>query len=480
MQRATRSAALSFVVAASVLAAAACGSSPAPPAGSLLGAADGDASAGGSTSGASSGGSGAGNPGASGSSGGGSSGGGSSGGSASSGAGAGSADGGSSGGSSGTGSSTGAGATQPPADVAGCGTTTLYAVPDDTSAAGPWPVGVHTAQLSMTGGMRPVEIWYPATLGSAQGASPATYDPEDYLPNGQASKIPASANKLISCGCYRDLPLDTTHGPYPAVIFLHGTGSFRTASLSTMVQWASRGFVVVATDHAGLYLTDFLVTSSLGGCTGGTGIAYGSQNLSADVDAMIAALTSPAGDFGLLAGHVDMSRIGMSGHSQGAQNAAQFASKPHVAVDMPLADLGGTVPTQTSELKSVLVMAGTSDSVVAFSSDTSAYSGSTAPTKRLVGITGGDHLDVTDLCWETNAAGQTAIEAANQYGVCGVGLLDALAKCGTLSPPTIGPAIVNYATTAALEETLHCQDRASAFSMLQSKYSEVGTYMHSP
>ena len=332
----------------------------------------------------------------------------------------------------------------------------------------------------MTGGVRPVEIWYPAKLGSDSGQTAASYDVEQYLPNGQAAKIPPSANKVASCGCYRDLPLDSTHGPYPAVIFLHGPGSFRTASLSTMVQWASRGFVVVATDHAGLYLTDFLVTSSLGTCSGGTGVGYGSQNLGADVDAMIAALTAASGDFAFLGTHVDMTQIGISGQSQGAQNAAQFASKPHVAVDMPLADLGGTVPTATSALKSVLVVAGTSDSVVSFSSDMSAYGGSTAPIKRLVGITGADHLDVTDLCWETNSAGQTAIQAANQYGVCGVGLLDALAKCGTLSPPTLGPGIVNYVTTAALEETLHCADRSAAFSGLVSKYPQVGTYDHNP
>jgi dienelactone hydrolase len=363
--------------------------------------------------------------------------------------------------------------------VAGCGGATLYQVPADTSAAGPWPVGVQTAHLSMTGGSRPVEIWYPATVGSDSGQAKVTYDAEDYLPNGQASKIPASANKLGVCNCYRSLPLDTSHGPYPAVIFLHGTGSFRTASLTTMVQWASRGFVVVATDHAGLYLTDFLVTAALGTCTGGTGVGYGSQNLSADVDAMIAALTSHSGDFAFLGSHVDMSRIGISGHSQGAQNSAQFATKPNVQVDMPLADLGGTAVPSTASLKSVAIIAGMSDSVVQYSSDQSAYSGSPMP-KRLVGITGGDHLDVTDLCWLTNDSGQTAIQIAQQYGVCGAGLLAALAKCGTLSPATIGPQIVNYVTTAALEETLHCQDRSAAFSALKGKYSQVGDFQHTP
>jgi predicted dienelactone hydrolase len=364
--------------------------------------------------------------------------------------------------------------------VAGCTGTTLLATDPDTSVPGPWPVGVQTVQLAMTGGSRPVEVWYPATVGSDSGQTAAAYNVEDYLPNGQASKIPASANKVVACNCYRGLPLDTSHGPYPAVIFLHGTGSFRYANLSTMVQWASRGFIVIATDHAGLYLTDFLVTASLGTCTGGTGVAYGSQDLSADVDDMIAALTPPSGGFSFLGSGVDMTRIGISGHSQGAQNAAQFASKPNVQVDMPLADLGGTVPTQTSLLKSVLVAAGTSDSVVPFSSDQSAYTGSTAPIKRLVGITGGNHLDVTDLCTQTNAAGQTAIEVANQYGVCGAGVLAALAKCGGLNPPQIGPDIVNYVTTAALEETLHCQDRTSAFSNLETKYPAVGVFDHAP
>lgn len=466
-------------VAVSALATA-CGANPTSPSlGPLLASDGADASAGTSSGGSSGNGgaNGTGTPGASGGSGGSPGTGSSSGGSPAT-SGSSSSSVGSSGAQSSGGTSSGA--TSAPADVSGCGSTKLYAVPSDPSAAGPWPVGVHTAKLSMTGGTRPVEIWYPAKLGSADGQTAATYNVEDYLPNGQASKIPASANKIISCDCYRDLPIDSGHGPYPAVIFLHGTGSFRSASLSTMVQWASRGFVVVATDHAGLYLTDFLVTSSLGTCSGGTGVAYGSQNLSADVDAMIAALTNPTGDFAVLGTHVDMTRIGISGHSQGAQNAAQFASKPHVAVDMPLADLGGTVPTATSELKSVLLVAGTSDSVVPFSSDMSAYTGSTAPIKRLVGITGGDHLDVTDLCWETNSAGQTAIQAANQYGVCAIGLLDALAKCGTLSPPTLGPQIVNYVTTAALEETLHCADRSAAFSSLVSTHPQVGTYDHSP
>ena len=38
----------------------------------------------------------------------------------------------------------------------------------------------------------------------------------------------------------------------------------------------------------------------------------------------------------------------------------------------------------------------------------------------------------------------------------------------------IGTEIVNYATTAALEETLHCRDRDAAFAEMQALYPDVG------
>jgi predicted dienelactone hydrolase len=370
----------------------------------------------------------------------------------------------------------------------GCGSTKLYKTSDDLSAAGPWPVGVKTVMLTLSGVSMPVEVWYPAPLGSDQGKSQATYDLRSWLPKGQAMLIPDSANKLGVCNCYRDLPLDTGHGPYPAVIFIHGTGSFRVANMSTMTAWASRGFIVVAADHPGLFLTDFLASGNCQG--GGTGTTNPAGTLDeTNVDAEVAALTSKSGAFSFLGSSVDMSRIGLSGHSQGASGAASASSRPgvpNVQVDMPLADLGGTVPTG-SMVKSVLFMGGANDSVVPYSSDTGAYTSSTQKLKRVIGIAGGDHLDVTDLCYQTNSMGKTAIQVADQYNVCGTGapstaltLLNSLAKCGNVMPPIAGPEIVNYATTAALEETLHCTNRDAAFSSLKSKYSQVSDFQHTP
>jgi hypothetical protein len=375
-----------------------------------------------------------------------------------------------------------------PPEVMGCGTTKLYKTSDDLTAAGPWPVGVKTAKLTLSGVSMPVEIWYPAPLGSDSGKTQETYDLRSWLPKGQAMLIPDSANKLAVCNCYRDLPLDTSHGPYPAVIFIHGTGSFRIANMSTMTAWASRGFIAVAADHPGLFLTDFLASGNCQG--GGTGTTEAAGTLDeTNIDAEVTALTSKSGDFAFLGSSVDMSRIGLSGHSQGASGAASASSRPgvpNVQIDMPLADLGGTVPTG-SALKSALFMGGANDSVVAYSSDTSAYSSTHASIRRVIGITGGDHLDVTDLCYQTNSMGKTGIQVADQYNVCGTGapstaltLLNTLAKCGNVMPPSAGPGIVNYATTAALEETLHCINRDAAFTALKTKYPQVSDFEHTP
>ena len=359
-----------------------------------------------------------------------------------------------------------------PPTVNGCGTTKLYQASDDPAVAGPWPVGVKTVKIPVAGASLVAEVWYPAAIGSEVGQSIATYDLTAWLPPGQASKIPPADNSLQKCNCYRDLPIDASHGPYPGVIFIHGTGSFRTASLSTMTQWASRGFVVVAADHFGLYLTDFLAGASLGLCMG-SGVL---QDLGRDVDAIIAGLTMKSGDFAFLGSSADMTRIGISGHSQGAWNAGNFSTKPNVQVDMPIATNAAVAASST--LKSSLIVSGMADTVLAYSGDQSGYAGSPAP-KRLVGITGADHINVTDLCWETNPNGKRAIEVATAAGVCGAAFLSALAKCGTVDAK-VAINIVNAVTTAALEETLLCVDRKAFFSGPQMRYPQIGDFQHSP
>ena len=86
--------------------------------------------------------------------------------------------------------------------------------------------------------------------GFEAGAEKVRYDIRDELPASERGKIPDAENPWQDCDCYRDLPLDETHGPYPVVVFVHGTAAFRHQSLPIVTHWASRGFVVLALDHA--------------------------------------------------------------------------------------------------------------------------------------------------------------------------------------------------------------------------------------
>jgi hypothetical protein len=67
-----------------------------------------------------------------------------------------------------------------------------------------------------------------------------------------------------------------------------------------------------------------------------------------------------------------------------------------------------------------------------------------------------------------------------QYGVCSsISTAVLLFKCGTIDGP-LGTRITNYATTATLEETLHCQDRTQVFANLKTMFPAIGDYQHKP
>jgi hypothetical protein len=275
---------------------------------------------------------------------------------------------------------------------------------------------------------------------------------------------------------YKDLPLDGAHGPYPVVILVHGTGAFRVAS--TQSQWASRGFVVVAAEHPNLYLTDYMAF--------GCGQTVPALDLSGDVDAEIQNVGATAGDLAFLSGHVDMKHVALVGHSAGAYNVAQFTNKPNVEAVIPLSGTHAVNPGPA--LKSVAFIGGMADTVLGYSAATGigqllypgsqlgSYMQSPGPPvkKRILGITGGGHLAVTDLC-QKNSQGKNPIEVAQANGVCGLGLLPQLFDCGTVDRET-GVKAVNDLSTAVLEETLHCQDRAATISAVKSRNSVVGDF----
>ncbi|MEZ4442896.1 MAG: hypothetical protein R3B72_27625 [Polyangiaceae bacterium] len=331
----------------------------------------------------------------------------------------------------------------------------LLELPEDPGARGPSPVGARTVAI---GGIT-TEIWYPAAPGSETGAAAVDYDIRQFLPPAEAAKISDAKNPLQTCNCYRDLPLDGDHGPYPVIVFIHGTGAFRSQSLSQMEHWASRGFVVLSQDHPRLYLADALQLMM-------------GPDLVGDTTALLDALASPSGDLAFLDGHLDLARIGMAGHSAGGGGIATFGDRPGVEVLIPMASRG---VAEGAALRSTVVMGARDDGVVPYSSQVSGYD-SSPKKKRLVGLSNAGHLAFSDLCGLLNSDGEDLVEIAIAAGVTNANLFSLLwdgCDDGQLAPSR-AIEIVNYVTAAAFEEQLRCDDRRTAqLAALPATFTEV-------
>ena len=342
----------------------------------------------------------------------------------------------------------------------GCDGAPLLLVPEDSSLTGPWPVGARTVKV----GELTVEVWYPAVPGSDAGVEPVRYDIRSSLPDAEQGKVPDEKNPWQDCGCYRDLPLDAAHGPYPAVVFVHGTAGFRSQSLEQVTHWASRGFVVVAADHPGLWLKDLL--GSL------CGVSAPAQELGANISSLVDAIKAPAGELEFLKDHVDGARIGMAGHSAGGGAIEGFGTVAQVLIPMAA---GGV--EAGAALQSTLVLGAQSDQVVNYSGQQSGY-GSSPARKRLVGITNSGHLAFSSLCSLKNADGEDFLTIAEEFQVCGAQFAGALFDCKPdYTLDATNWQITNFASAAVLEETLHCRDIGDKFAGLQAKFPEVGEFL---
>jgi hypothetical protein len=371
----------------------------------------------------------------------------------------------SSGGTGGSGGAGGAGGSAPPAETEGCDGAKLLTSPVDTAERGPWLVGARTVQV----GSLVAEVWYPARSSEGDAPGPKTYDVRQWLPDSEVDKIPLELAPIQTCDCYADLPIDEAHGPYPVIVFVHGTAGFRTQSLELVQHWASRGFVVLAADHPGLYLKDLLA----GVCTG---MFPEQRDLGPDLDTLVAALNAPSGDLAFLEGFVDASRLGMAGHSAGGSAIANRGDEARVLV--PMASRG---TSEGTALVSTLVLGAQDDAVVPYGQTKAGFDASPSP-KRLVGISPAGHLTFSSLCAIENSDGQDIVEIGTARDVCGLGLAGALFDCeDSYLEASLGWTISNEAASAAFEEVLHCKpERGEVFGGLQARYPEVVEVVETP
>ena len=265
-----------------------------------------------------------------------------------------------------------------------------------------------------------VEVWYPAVPGSAEGKTPYQYDLRHYLAPEERIKVSDEQNPWQVCNCYEDLPMDTKRGPYPVVVFIHGTAGYAAQSAQITAYWATQGFVVIAMDHPGIYLTDLLALNM-------------APRQTDDTRELLAELRNFQGGFADLEGIVDLDRIAIAGHSAGGAALAELGDEPGVQMLIPMAAAG----TMASDAFS-LVMGAVDDQVVAYSEAQEGYA-QTPGDKMLLGLKNAGHLAFSDLCAMGRERG---------------GLIAILQETGVSLPEAAGDLIIRLGTDGCAESQM--------------------------
>ena len=251
--------------------------------------------------------------------------------------------------------------TSAPTTEAMPGTTEAALAELETLPPGPYDVGVSTITID-AGSDRPltVDVWYPLAAPGTDGPQQYTLIPGVYY---QSPTAFAATPDQIS-----------TDGPFPLVVYSHGSGGLRYIASYYTEAIASYGYIVAAPDHTGNTAADQLLGTEADFDT----IAFTRPN---DVESVIDAMTDPAStETAGFAGSVDPEQIAVTGHSFGGFTTLAMASgytnplgtfdaDPRVDAIIPLAPatFGGAGQLLTdADLEAIttpmLVMVGTKDS----------------------------------------------------------------------------------------------------------------------
>ncbi len=238
-----------------------------------------------------------------------------------------------------------------------------------------------------------VDVWYPADPDAGGGKPKATYDQRTPLPSALKHFVPDAYNTVVTMAAYKDVT-GSAKGPFPVVLFSHGSPAFRMASSGLDAGIASWGFVVVSVD----YLERGEVTQF-----------PGEKPLSLDEPRdrrlMLASLDLVTGESdrsaSVLHGLVDGTRVASAGHSAGGTTAFDALTDPRVKVAVLWAP---AIPTTPPTNKPTMIIGASNDILVTPAILEKDYAKLPTP-KRWVEIGNAGHNSFTDLCLVTRAGG---------------------------------------------------------------------------
>jgi len=268
----------------------------------------------------------------------------------------------------------------------------------DPFARGEFPVGVRTVNATdatRDGRPLPIEVWYPAAdAHRGQDVAEATRDHFDAMPG-----FPPVWQDAVRDAAPRD-------GRWPLVAFSHGFGGHRRQSTFLCTHLASHGYVVAAVDHTGNTLLDILqlmLAVQAGGSLPNTREVLEEfvALRPADVGFMIDRVATE------LAAHVDLARIGMTGHSFGGWTTLTYTARDErVCAALPLAPAGGSTPLPADTLRDTvdlawgrpvptLYLVADRDTLLPLEGMRGLYA-RTAEPKRMVVLRNADHMHFCD------------------------------------------------------------------------------------
>ena len=230
-----------------------------------------------------------------------------------------------------------------------------------------------------------VEVWYPVD----EAGEPTPYE----LIAGVAFDSDMSTV---------DAP-PSQEGPFPLVVFSHGSGGLRQQSASIVETVASHGFVVVAPDHAGNTAIDQLLGTS-------TDVEVTARNRVLDTRFMIDEVE--AGE--LAAGLADLDQVAVMGHSFGGFTALAMAggfedidADPRVDAIVPLAPASSRLDDKALASIDIpmLIVTGTNDETTPIDDQSTRPLEMAGGPAMLVEIEGATHAGVTNICDIVDAVG---------------------------------------------------------------------------
>ncbi len=167
-------------------------------------------------------------------------------------------------------------------------------------------------------------------------------------------------------------------GPWPLVVFAHGFEVGPEPYEHLLKTWAAAGYVVAAPEFP---LTDAAVA--------GSDLDEADiDNQPADMTFVFDKLLDPTG---ALSGYVDPTRLGIAGHSDGAQTALATAANRTVALSALIVMSGAPVGSGPSGNPPILVAHGDEDSIDPYDKGLEVYDGASSP-RFLLTLLGGEHL----------------------------------------------------------------------------------------